>query len=229
MAIPREPGYPADAPPAVPTPPMVASPPTAVVPPLIATAPPDLQQLRWGPIWAGLLMALGVFFLLSLAAIATGLQAAPGADEDDLGIVAVVATSVIAIVSFFVGGFVAAWSAGVADPGRALLNGFLVWTLWLAIVILLATLTTLVPYAYSAAAQAYLWLVERERFQPRKLVRDTVIALLAFAYSVWAIAGAGDDIVTKGFVLMLLGVPVYVGMRWWQRRSALTLPEEDPA
>jgi hypothetical protein len=85
-------------------------------------------------------MALGVFFLLSLAAIATGLQAAPGADEDDLGIVAVVATSVIAIVSFFVGGFVAAWSAGVADPGRALLNGFLVWTLWLAIVILLATL-----------------------------------------------------------------------------------------
>jgi APA family basic amino acid/polyamine antiporter len=87
-------------------------------------------------------------------------------------------------------------------------------------VILLATLTTLVPYAYSAAAQAYLWLVERERFQPRRLVRDTIVALLAFAYSVWAIAGAGDDIVTKGFVLMLAGVPVYVGMRWWQKRSA---------
>jgi APA family basic amino acid/polyamine antiporter len=93
-------------------------------------------------------------------------------------------------------------------------------------VILLATLTTLVPYAYSAAAQAYLWLVERESFQPRKLVRDTVIALLAFAYSVWAIAGAGDDIVTKGFVLMLAGVPVYVATRWWQKRSALTLPGE---
>ncbi|HEY6890753.1 MAG TPA: amino acid permease [Solirubrobacter sp.] len=93
-------------------------------------------------------------------------------------------------------------------------------------VILLATLTTLVPYAYSAAAQAYLWLVERERFQPRKMVRDTVVALLAFAYSVWAIAGAGDDIVTKGFVLMLAGVPVYVATRWWQKRSALTLPEE---
>ena len=49
---------------------------------------------------------------------------------------------------------------------------------------------SLVPYAYSAAAQAYLWLVERDRFQPRKLVRDTVVAPLAFAYSVWAIAGA---------------------------------------
>jgi len=96
-------------------------------------------------------------------------------------------------------------------------------------VILLATLTTLVPYAYSAAAQAYLWLVERENFQPRKLVRDTVIALLAFAYSVWAISGAGDDVVTKGFVLLLAGIPVYVGMRWWQKRTALVVPEEEIA
>ena len=74
-------------------------------------------------------------------------------------------------------------------------------------VILLATLTTLVPYAFSAAAQAWLWLVERERFEPVHLVRDIVIATLAFAYSVWAIAGAGDDIVTKGFVLLLAGSP----------------------
>ena len=94
-------------------------------------------------------------------------------------------------------------------------------------VILLATLTTLVPYAYSAAAMAYLWLVERERFQPRKLVRDTTIALLAFAYSVWAIAGAGDDIVTKGFILMLAGIPIYIGMRWWQKRTALVVPDEE--
>src|SRR5918995_1869443 len=36
-------------------------------------------------------------------------------------------------------------------------------------VILLATLTTLVPYAFSAAAQAYLWLVEPESFQPKRL------------------------------------------------------------
>jgi APA family basic amino acid/polyamine antiporter len=86
-------------------------------------------------------------------------------------------------------------------------------------VILLATLTTLVPYAYSAAAQAWLWLVEPEHFSPKHLLRDTFVAVLAFAYSVWAIAGAGDDIVTKGFVLMLAGVPVYIGMRWWQRRG----------
>jgi basic amino acid/polyamine antiporter, APA family len=87
-------------------------------------------------------------------------------------------------------------------------------------VILLATLTTLVPYAFSAAAQAWLWLVEGETFQPKHLIRDVVVATLAFAYSVWAIAGAGEDIVTKGFVLLLCGIPVYVGMRWWERRKA---------
>jgi APA family basic amino acid/polyamine antiporter len=96
-------------------------------------------------------------------------------------------------------------------------------------VILLATLTTLVPYAFSAAAQAWLWLVEPESFKAKHLVRDTVVAVLAFAYSVWAIAGAGDDIVTKGFVLLLCGIPVYVGMRWWERRKLETvaLPELD--
>jgi basic amino acid/polyamine antiporter, APA family len=73
----------------------------------------------------------------------------------------------------------------------------------------------------------WLWLVERETFQPKRLVRDTAIAFFAFAYSVWAIAGAGEDIVTKGFVLMLAGVPVYIGMRWWEQRKAahLTVPE----
>ena len=95
-------------------------------------------------------------------------------------------------------------------------------------VILLATLTTLVPYAFSAAAQAWLWLVEPDEFNPKHLVRDVVVAALAFAYSVWAIAGAGDDIVTKGFVLLLAGIPVYIGMRWWQQRHApdAVLPPE---
>jgi APA family basic amino acid/polyamine antiporter len=100
-------------------------------------------------------------------------------------------------------------------------------------VLLLATLTTLVPYAFSAAAQAWLWLVEGETFQPKHLIRDVVVATLAFAYSVWAIAGAGEDIVTKGFVLLLCGIPVYVGMRWWEHRKAEHLeipaaPEEAP-
>jgi APA family basic amino acid/polyamine antiporter len=49
------------------------------------------------------------------------------------------------------------------------------------------------------------------------LVRAGVIAMLAFAYTLWAIAGAGADIVLKGFLLLLAGIPVYV---WIRHRNA---------
>jgi APA family basic amino acid/polyamine antiporter len=87
-------------------------------------------------------------------------------------------------------------------------------------VILLATLTTLVPYAFSAAAQAYLYLTEPELFERRLFVRDTLIAAFAFVYSVWAITGSGKDIIAKGFVLLLAGIPVYVGVKGWARYQA---------
>lgn len=86
-------------------------------------------------------------------------------------------------------------------------------------VLLLATLTTLVPYAYAAAAQAYLYLTEPELFERRLFVRDTLIATVAFAYSVWAITGSGKDVIAKGFVLLLAGIPVYVIVRWRQARE----------
>jgi APA family basic amino acid/polyamine antiporter len=91
-------------------------------------------------------------------------------------------------------------------------------------VILLATLTTLVPYAYSAAAQAYLYVTEPELFERKAFGRDVAISALAFAYSVWAITGSGKDVIAKGFVLLLAGIPVYVGVRWWRARQAVAGP-----
>jgi hypothetical protein len=99
---------------------------------------PDRTQLRWGPIWAGLLTALGLFVLMTLAAIAIGLQAAPGADEGDTAMVAGIVTGIIALVAFFIGGFVSSWSAELSDNGRSLLNGFLVWALFLVLLMILA-------------------------------------------------------------------------------------------
>ncbi|GAA4039138.1 amino acid permease [Nonomuraea soli] len=83
-------------------------------------------------------------------------------------------------------------------------------------VILLATLTTLIPYAYSAMAQLMLALTDRERFAGRRLAVDATIAVLAFGYSLWTIAGSGYEVVYKGFLLLLAGVPVYV---WLKRRE----------
>jgi len=86
-------------------------------------------------------------------------------------------------------------------------------------VILLATLTTLVPYAYAAAAEMYLFVSERERFSGPNLARDLVIAVLAFAYAIYAIVGAGTDVIAKGFILLMLGVPVYVYLKWREQSS----------
>jgi APA family basic amino acid/polyamine antiporter len=90
-------------------------------------------------------------------------------------------------------------------------------------IILLATLTTLVPYAYAAAAEVYLFFTDRQNFSGRNLVRDTIIATLAFAYALYAIIGAGTDVIAKGFILLMLGVPVYVYLRW-RSQIATTQP-----
>ena len=97
-------------------------------------------------------------------------------------------------------------------------------------VILLATLVTLVPYALSAAAEAYLMITDRIAFVRGRLVRDLVVAALAFAYAVWTMIGSGMEIIGQGFVLWMLGVPVYVWLRWTTRHEHEALvPLEHPA
>src|SRR5262245_27049538 len=96
-------------------------------------------------------------------------------------------------------------------------------------IVLLATLTTLVPYAWSAAAQVTLFITDRELFSGVHFARDTVVAVLAFAYSAWAIWGAGEEVIAKGFMLLTAGIPVYVWMKWMQRRERqVVVPDYPP-
>jgi APA family basic amino acid/polyamine antiporter len=88
-------------------------------------------------------------------------------------------------------------------------------------VILLATLTTVVPYAFSAAAQLLMLIREPELFEPGKALRDAVVAILAFGYSFWMIYGVGEETVAKGFLLLAAGIPVYVWLKWQEQRSAV--------
>ncbi len=82
--------------------------------------------------------------------------------------------------------------------------------------ILLATLATLVAYVFSSMTGLVLAL--RERAMPDGGARGSVgraaLAVLAFGFSMWAIAGAGQDTVFWGFMLLVAGLPVYVAMRW---------------
>jgi APA family basic amino acid/polyamine antiporter len=84
--------------------------------------------------------------------------------------------------------------------------------------VLLATWMTLIAYAYAAAAVVVLFFRDRNLFSQARLVRDTAVASLAFAYSVWAIWGSGQEWLAKGFMLLLFGIPVFVFMKWRQSK-----------
>jgi APA family basic amino acid/polyamine antiporter len=73
--------------------------------------------------------------------------------------------------------------------------------------ILLATLNTLIPYAFSSLA--VFMLPDRAGVRPLTALAKAGAAM-AFAYSLWAMAGAGTDAVYWGFLLMMAGLPVYV-------------------
>jgi basic amino acid/polyamine antiporter, APA family len=95
-------------------------------------------------------------------------------------------------------------------------------------VVLLATWMTLIAYAYAAAAEVVLFVRERELFSWAKLTRDSAVAALAFAYSVWAIWGSGQEWLAKGFMLLLFGIPVFVWMKWRSREPDLAPDGDEP-
>jgi APA family basic amino acid/polyamine antiporter len=81
-------------------------------------------------------------------------------------------------------------------------------------IILLSTLSTLVPYAFCSLA---VWLMPGHS-TPRGAA--AVVSALAFVYAMFAIGGAGAETVFYGFLLLLSGLPVYV----WVRRTRRCKP-----
>jgi APA family basic amino acid/polyamine antiporter len=80
--------------------------------------------------------------------------------------------------------------------------------------ILLTTLSVLVPYLFSTASYMII------RIQNRYLKTDTqkipaiILASLAFLFSIWLIVGSGQEIVYWGFILLMSGIPFYVWIIW---------------
>jgi APA family basic amino acid/polyamine antiporter len=83
--------------------------------------------------------------------------------------------------------------------------------------ILLATLTTLIPYLLVSAAYVVMAIESQEPLTKKEWPRVIVPASLAFVFSLLAIIGAGQETVYWGLVLLLAGIPFYV---WdvWKRR-----------
>ena len=78
--------------------------------------------------------------------------------------------------------------------------------------ILLSTLTTLVPYLFSTAA--YIIILIQKKYIKRNWFQPIALGVIAFLYALWATAGSGQETVYWGFLLLMAGIPFYVWMIW---------------
>jgi len=92
------------------------------------------DQVRWGPILAGIAIALGTQLALSALAMAIGLSAgATGADAGSVGFGVVIWSIISLLISLFLGGWVMAQSCGPMTKKTAVLNAAILWGATLAL------------------------------------------------------------------------------------------------
>jgi len=88
--------------------------------------------------------------------------------------------------------------------------------------VLVTTFTATVPYLLSSAAQFFFLLSgHSDRVHRPRLIRDTVLTLVAFGFSLWLVAGSGHAAVYQGVLFLFMGVLVYAGMSARGRRAAM--------
>lgn len=85
--------------------------------------------------------------------------------------------------------------------------------------LLLATLAFLPAYSFSAAAEIVLLRKQSKDFNIWNFIKNSFLALLAFIYSIYAIYGTGAEVVMYGFILMLIGIPFYVYMKFQNKAN----------
>jgi hypothetical protein len=103
--------------------------------PISVNVPQRGDQVRWGPVWAGLVVALPTFLLGSLIFAALGvLDLGDSVSPGTAGIV----TGLIGLGAFFLGGLTAAATAMWRGVNTGLLHGILVWALGVLVILFLS-------------------------------------------------------------------------------------------
>jgi APA family basic amino acid/polyamine antiporter len=92
------------------------------------------------------------------------------------------------------------------------------------IIILIGTMTTLVPYMLCAAGLMQL-MVDRRHAFPASVLILVLIASLAFIFAIWALYGSGREAVFWGFLVLVAGIPIYTWRKW---RSKVEAAKADP-
>jgi hypothetical protein len=100
---------------------------------------PIRDHVRWGPIIAGVVTAMAAMLFLTIVGIALGLTALGSDDPGTWGTAAGIWGGLSLLVSFFLGGWMAARSASSEFDANGALNGFVTGAATLLLLVWLAT------------------------------------------------------------------------------------------
>jgi len=94
-----------------------------------ATGSPSPQRIRWGAVFAGVVVGLALFALLTTLWFALAFDS----DVETVRVNLEWYVGITAIASLFIGGLLAGWLSGVRGAGSGLFNGITMWGLILIV------------------------------------------------------------------------------------------------
>lgn len=86
-------------------------------------------------------------------------------------------------------------------------------------IILLAVMSSLLPYALCALAELMILVRSGRTVAGPEIIKVAVLGAIGFLYALWALYGAGAETVFLGFLLVLVGIPIHVGINWRNARA----------
>jgi APA family basic amino acid/polyamine antiporter len=78
------------------------------------------------------------------------------------------------------------------------------------LLILVGTFLALVSYLFSSLAEVLILIKKKPLGWEKLTMRAFILSLPAFAFSIIAVYGAGMEIVFYGFLILILGMPIYI-------------------
>ena len=84
-------------------------------------------------------------------------------------------------------------------------------------IVQLTVIAALLPYLFTAAS--YALIIIEKKLHTKSWIKTFVLSTLGFSYSLWAIYGSGSETVYYGFLLLLIGIPVYIYMKWIKNKE----------
>jgi len=84
-------------------------------------------------------------------------------------------------------------------------------------IIMLSTLSCLLPYLFSSVSELGLLIRRKSSFSRRRLIGAISISTPAFLYSLWAITGLKYEVVIWGTVMLAAGIPIYLYLKFYKK------------